>query len=50
MTYISGVYNSQGGNVVATAMSWMYFLLVVIALAIVSAVLSAYVFYQRKDV
>jgi ABC-type sugar transport system permease subunit len=50
MTYISNVYDSQGGNVVATAMSWMYFLLVVIALAIVSAVLSAYVFYQRKDV
>jgi len=50
MSYISGVYESQGGNVQATAMSWMYFLLVVLALALVAGVLSAYVFYQRKDV
>ena len=50
MTFISDVYSSQGGNVQATAMSWMYFLLVVLALALVSGILSAYVFYQRKDV
>ncbi len=50
MTYISKVYKSTGGMVRATAMSWMYFLIVVLALALVSGVLSAYVFYQRKDV
>ncbi len=50
MTYISGVYTTQNNTVAATAMSWMYFLLVVLALALVSGILSAYVFYQRKDV
>jgi len=50
MSYISTVYDSQNGTVRATAMSWMYFLIVVLALALVAGVLSAYVFYQRKDV
>ena len=50
MSYIGKVYKSSGGMVRATAMSWMYFLIVVLALALVSGVLSAYVFYQRKDV
>ncbi len=49
MTYISAVYNSQNGTVRATAMSWMYFLLVVAILALVAGLLSAYVFYQRRD-
>lgn len=49
MNYISKVYNSQGGTVRSTAMSWMYFLIVVLMLALVAALLSAYVFYQRKD-
>lgn len=48
MSYISGVYSS-GKDEVSTAMSWMYFLIVVLLLALVSGVLSAYVFYQRKD-
>lgn len=51
MTYISDVYSKQdGGTVLATAMSWMYFLIVVLVLALVAGILSAYVFYQRKDV
>ena len=50
MTYIANVYKGTGGMVRATAMSWMYFLIVVLALALVAGVLSAYVFYQRKDV
>lgn len=49
MTYIGAVYNATNGTVRATAMSWMYFLIVVLMLAIVAAILSAYVFYQRKD-
>jgi len=49
MSYISGVYTSPGGNVVSSAMSWMYFLVVVVIIAVVAAVLSAYVFYQRRD-
>ena len=50
MSYIANVYKGTGGMVRATAMSWMYFLIVVAALALVAGVLSAYVFYQRKDV
>lgn len=51
MSYISGVYNGQNGgnNVRATAMSWMYFLIIIIILAVVAGILSAYVFYQRRD-
>ncbi len=50
MNYISNIYTGQNGTVLATAMSWMYFLVVVLVLALVAGVLSAYVFYQRKDV
>ncbi len=54
MAYISNTYNSanvgQGGNVTATAMSWIYFIIVVLMLGLVAGILSAYVFYQRKDV
>lgn len=49
MTYISKVYNQPGNNCRSAAMSWMYFLIVVLLLALVAAILSAYVFYQRKD-
>ena len=50
MKYISDIYGGEGGMVRATAMSWIYFMIVVVALAIVAGILSAYVFYQRKDV
>ena len=49
MSYISNVYSQAGGNVVSSAMSWMYFLLVILIIAAVSGVLSAYIFYQRRD-
>lgn len=49
MRYISNIYNEPGGNVLSSAMSWMYFLIVVFVIAAVSALLSAYVFYQRRD-
>ena len=51
MSYIEGIYNSpnRGGPVVASAMSWMYFLVVIAMIAIVAALLSAYTFYQRRD-
>ncbi len=50
MSYISAVYDGQNGTVTATAMSWVYFIIVALVLAIVAGVLSAYTFYQRKDV
>ena len=49
MSYISGVYQQANGNVISSAMSWMYFLIVILIIAIVAAVMSAYVFYQRRD-
>lgn len=49
MRYISTIYNQPGGNVLSSAMSWMYFVIVVLIIAVVSAILSAYVFYQKRD-
>ena len=51
MSYINGIYNNptKGGQVVASAMSWMYFLVVIGIIAIAALLLSAYTFYQRRD-
>ncbi len=50
MVYISNIYNNTaGGNVISSAMSWMYFLLVIAIIAVVALAFSAFVFYQRKD-
>ncbi len=49
MVYINSVYKGTEGNVRATAMSWVYFLLVLLILGLVAGILSAYIFYQRRD-
>lgn len=50
MSYIATVYNEgSNGNVLSAAMSWMYFLIVILIIAAVAGILSAFVFYQRKD-
>ena len=50
MSYVNGVYSSpEGGNVLATAMYWIYFALVILIIAAVAGIMSAYVFYQRRD-
>lgn len=49
MTYISTVASKINGEVISTAMSWIYFLIVVLILAAVAGIMSMYVFYQRKD-
>ena len=50
MKFISGIYNSGGdGLVISSAMAWVYFLIVIGIIAVVAAVFSAYVFYQRRD-
>lgn len=49
MTYISNVYDQAGGNVLSSAMAWIYFLIVLIIIGLVAALLSAYVFYQKRD-
>jgi len=50
MSYVNSVYNQAGdGNVLSSAMSWMYFLMVIVVVAVVVAVISRFVFYQKKD-
>ena len=51
MSFIQDVYKSGGseGMVRSSAMSWMYFLLVMLILAAVAGIFSAYVFYQKRD-
>jgi len=49
MKYISSVYASAGGDVISSAMSWIYFVIVILIVAVLASVLSAFVFYQRKN-
>ena len=50
MNYIQEVFGqSVEGKGISSAMAWMYFLIVLAIIGIVAAVMSAYVFYQRKD-
>jgi ABC-type sugar transport system permease subunit len=49
MTYINSVYMTSGGEVRSSAMAWMYFLIVMLIIAAVAAIFSAYVFYQKRD-
>ena len=50
MTYIDGVYNGSGGMVLSSAMSWVYFLIVIVILAALAGLISTLlVFYQRRD-
>ena len=53
MRYINRVYSAEVTSVrpreLSSAMSWMYFLVVLILLGLVGLLASAFVFYQRKD-
>ncbi len=49
MKFISSTYETTDGNVISSAMSWMYFLIVMLIIAAVAGIMSAYVFYQKKD-
>ena len=50
MTYIDKVYReAANGQVLSSAMSWMYFLVVILMIALVAGLLSMYIFYQRRD-
>ena len=46
MSYIS---SSKMGDDVTAAMSWMYFLIVMVIIGVVAGIMSMFVFYQRKD-
>ena len=49
MAYISDVYDKAGGNVLSSAMAWIYFLIVLAIIGVVAALMSGYVFYQKRD-
>ncbi len=50
MRYISDVYATQkNGQVISSAMSWMYFIVVILIIGIVALLMSSFVFYQRRD-
>ena len=49
MKFISNAYGKTDGNVISSAMSWIYFLIVVAIIAAVAGILSGFVFYQRRD-
>ena len=47
MTFISDYWKVN--DIVSSAMSWIYFLIVILVIAIVAGIFSAFVFYQKKD-
>ena len=47
MKYIKNAYSK--GEELSTAMSWIYFLIVILIVALGAAIFSAFVFYQRRD-
>ena len=49
MSYISEVYIRPEGDVVSSAMAWMYFMIVALIVAAIAGIFSAFVFYQRKN-
>ena len=49
MTYISDVYSQADGNVLSSAMAWIYFMIVIMIVAVIASILSTVVFYQRKS-
>lgn len=48
MNYIQDYYDNTS-NVVSSAMAWIYFVIIIALVALVSGILSAYIFYQRRD-
>jgi len=49
MKFIANEYQQANGNVISSAMAWMYFLIVIGIIAVVAGIFSAFVFYQRRD-
>ncbi len=47
MKFIDGIYTTTNGKEISSAMSWMYFLIVILIVAAVAGIASAFVFYQK---
>ncbi len=49
MKFIAAEYTQTNGNVISSAMSWVYFLIVMLIVGLAAAIFSGFVFYQKKD-
>ncbi len=49
MSFINTIYDGSKGQERATAMSWLYFLVVIVILLAIAGIMGGYVFYQRRD-
>ena len=49
MDFIQNAMANSNGETLGAAMAWMYFFVVMLILAAVTGIMSAFVFYQRKD-
>ena len=56
MVYVQSVYSDGTGanygnraSSISTAMAWIYFLIVGLIVALIAAIMSGFVFYQRKN-
>ena len=49
MKFIAAKYTQTNCNVISSAMSWIYFLIVMLIVGVVAAIFSGVVFYQKKD-
>ena len=50
MSYISNAYSaSNGGSELSSAMAWIYFIIVMLIVAAIAGIMSAFVFYGRKN-
>ena len=48
-TVMSYIQSSKMNDDITGAMSWIYFLIVILIIAVVAGIMSMFVFYQRKD-
>ena len=49
MSFITNASNQANGKPLGTAMAWLYFLIVIISLAVLTGIASLFVFYQRRE-
>jgi hypothetical protein len=48
MVYVQKAY-TESSQEVSTAMAWIYFAIVIAIVAVIAAIMSGFVFYQRKN-
>lgn len=49
MKFVANTYTESNGQVLSSAMAWIYFLIIILIVAIIGGIFSAFVFYQKKD-